>query len=743
MFSSLRYRLMFGFFFIILLFASGVMLTLFVVSRLGDRTELLVNRHWKSNILIGKTHDLLGEVAIFISRAPYDQNSANKSRELQLGIDKLVDEIDDSAFREDFRREHGMLLLKLRDNLSGPIELLRHIEEENRKADAALESLLHAFIQQKRSDLGHNLNIAALAYRDFAITANPSDLEIFRQQLLQISRDLPESQAPAFTAFSLHGKKVFERRLLLRQSRDEILSQTADIARNLRSSSEHYLNRVVQPAGIEVISGLSSISTILLIAVVGGGVASLAVSILLARRFSSPMEQAVVVLSRIEGGDFSLHFTSDGDAESERLGQAINSLAESLHKALRDQEETMQSLIASKTRFRVIAEERQELERILNASPTLVFSVRLVGEGDEIVAFISQNIRQLGYLPEEFVSGERSLASIIHPDDSQRVADIFAAHLHDQHSQSFSVDLRLLDVPGVARLMEGRILVQRDESGVACSYQGVLVDEPEKQRIREQVEKINNLAALGELAAGVAHEINNPNATILLNIALLKDMGEGSLRLLDEYFQTRGDFTVGRLPYTRVRDELPRLHAEIRDAAERIRRIVEDMKDFTRISPDQSRQLLSINEIAEAAIRLTHNIVKNSTNHFQVDFASDLPLVNVNRQQLEQVIVNLLINASQSLTSRSEAITLQTFLGAKGAVGLVVTDQGCGISPEHLPHVTDPFFTTRRERGGTGLGLSISARIIHDHRGQLIIESLGRGTTVKITIPATHGENLT
>jgi polar amino acid transport system substrate-binding protein len=274
---------------------------------------------------------------------------------------------------------------------------------------------------------------------------------------------------------------------------------------------------------------------------------------------------------------------------------------------------------------------------------------------------------------------------------------------------------------------------------VACSYQGVLVDEPEKQRIREQVEKINNLAALGELAAGVAHEINNPNATILLNIALLKDMGEGSLRLLDEYFQTRGDFTVGRLPYTRVRDEIPRLHAEIRDAAERIRRIVEDMKDFTRISPDQSRQLLSINEIAEAAIRLTHNIVKNSTSHFQVDFASDLPLVNVNRQQLEQVIVNLLINASQSLTSRSEAITLQTFHGAKGAVGLVVADQGCGISPEHLPHVTDPFFTTRRERGGTGLGLSISARIIHDHHGQLIIESLGRGTTVKITIPAATG----
>jgi polar amino acid transport system substrate-binding protein len=167
------------------------------------------------------------------------------------------------------------------------------------------------------------------------------------------------------------------------------------------------------------------------------------------------------------------------------------------------------------------------------------------------------------------------------------------------------------------------------------------------------------------------------------------------------------------------------------------------MKDFTRISPDQSRQLLSINEIAEAAIRLTHNIVKNSTNHFQVDFASALPLVNVNRQQLEQVIVNLLINASQSLTSRSEAITLQTFLSANGAVGIVVTDQGCGISPEHLPHVTDPFFTTRRERGGTGLGLSISARIIHDHQGQLSIESLGRGTTVKITIPAARGENLT
>jgi polar amino acid transport system substrate-binding protein len=185
-----------------------------------------------------------------------------------------------------------------------------------------------------------------------------------------------------------------------------------------------------------------------------------------------------------------------------------------------------------------------------------------------------------------------------------------------------------------------------------------------------------------------------------------------------------------------LREELPRLHSEVADAADRIRRIVDDMKTFTRLGPDHTRQLLNLNEIAESAIRLSHNALKNATDRFQTEFAHELLEVTVNRQQIEQVIVNLLINASQALTTRNEAIILRTGRDKPGKVWLAVIDEGRGISSENLSHVTDPFFTTRRERGGTGLGLSISARIVHDHHGELNITSIGRGTTVKIILPA-------
>lgn len=740
MFSSLRHRLIFGFTAVILLFAGGVLITLLIVDKIGEHTEQLVNRYWMDSILIGKTHALLGEVALYVSGAA-EKESLERSRELQDKIAHLIGEIEASSFRHDFRKEQSERLRQLRASLSGPVELLNRLKNENSAADAALGRLLRVAAKEGRSELAHDLNVAALAYRDFFITANPSDLEIFRRQLRRIGRDLPPEMVQSYNVFRRHGERVFAERMLLRQSRDEIRSHVAELSRNLHGRSELYLQRVVQPTRMEIMSDLNSISTISLAAIVAAGLASLAVAVVLARRFSSPMEHAVTILSRIEGGDLSARFPAGGDLESDRLGRAVNSLAVSLHKALEDQQETMQRLVRSKTRFREIAEERQELERIINASPAIAFFVHLDGSGPAKVTFMSQSIRQLGYAPDDFLTGQRSFDSIVHPDDAGQVEATFANHLKDGRSHGFSIDLRILDAHGAIRVMDGRILIQRNDSGIASGYQGVLVDETDKERIREQAERIGNLAALGELAAGVAHEINNPNATILFNIALLKDLGEGWLPLLEERFRERGDFMVGRFPYTRVREEIPQLHAEIADSGERIRRIVEDMKSFTRQTPDHTRQLLDLNEVAQAAIRLSASAIKNATDRFRTDFAAGLPPVAVNRQQMEQVIVNLLINACQALTKRDEAITLGTSLDASGAVCLAVIDEGRGIPAEHLAHVTDPFFTTRRDRGGTGLGLSISARIVHDHRGELAISSPGRGTSIRILLPAADGKD--
>jgi polar amino acid transport system substrate-binding protein len=191
------------------------------------------------------------------------------------------------------------------------------------------------------------------------------------------------------------------------------------------------------------------------------------------------------------------------------------------------------------------------------------------------------------------------------------------------------------------------------------------------------------------------------------------------------------------MPYARLRDEIPRLQAEILEAAGRIRRIVEDLKEFAGAEPPEFRQAVDLNAVVQAAVRLTGNALKKATDAFVADYAANPPLLRGHAQRLEQVVVNLLMNACQSLPDRQRRIAVRTFLlDGDNALCLEVADEGGGIAPADLPHVTDPFFTTRRDRGGTGLGLSVSARIVKEHGGRLdIFSTLGRGTTVRVVLP--------
>jgi signal transduction histidine kinase len=270
----------------------------------------------------------------------------------------------------------------------------------------------------------------------------------------------------------------------------------------------------------------------------------------------------------------------------------------------------------------------------------------------------------------------------------------------------------------------------------------VLLDITEKITLREQAAQASRLASLGELAAGVAHEINNPNATILLNATVLKEIVEGMLTLLDGLWRERGELHLGRMPYARLRTEIPRLQAEVLEAAGRIRRIVDDLKEFARSEPFHVSQDVDLNAMVQAAVRLTGNAVKKATDRFSADYAVGLPPLKGAPQRLEQVAVNLLMNASQALPDRQRGIAVRTGrLAEEAALYFEVTDEGVGIVPADLPHVTDPFFTTRRESGGTGLGLSVSARIVKEHGGRLAIQSTpGRGTTVRVILPLTIEE---
>jgi len=254
---------------------------------------------------------------------------------------------------------------------------------------------------------------------------------------------------------------------------------------------------------------------------------------------------------------------------------------------------------------------------------------------------------------------------------------------------------------------------------------------------QQQLIQADKMASLGILVSGVAHEINNPNSLVLLNTPVIMDSFEDLWPILEEYYRAHGDFMVGGLDYTRMREEIPHMLTEMQAGGKRIKHIVEDLKDFSRI--ENSRQMASVdlNEVVRAAARLVDNSIKKATHCFTVTCSDYLRKVYGNPQRIEQVVVNLILNACQALESPDQCISLRTYTRLdRQAVVLEVHDEGTGIDPDHLSHLTDPFFTTKRDTGGTGLGLSVSTNIVQEHKGVLVFDSEpGRGTTVSLELP--------
>lgn len=288
-----------------------------------------------------------------------------------------------------------------------------------------------------------------------------------------------------------------------------------------------------------------------------------------------------------------------------------------------------------------------------------------------------------------------------------------------------------------SRTLQKRVAQRTAELALEVTERKHALDELKLHQ--DKLIQADKMASLGILVAGVAHEINNPNGLILLNMPILKEVYRDAEEVLEERYQQQGDFTLGGLPYSRMRDEVPHLLEEMQDGANRIKRIVEELKDFARHDTSAATDIVDVNAVAQAAVRLVDSSIRSSTMRFRAQYAPNLPNILGNAQRIEQVIVNLILNACQALPDMERGIFLTTsYDQAEGTVVLTLVDEGGGIAPEHIPRLTDPFFTTRRENGGTGLGLSVSATIVKEHNGTLTFESApGSGTTATLTLPGT------
>jgi C4-dicarboxylate-specific signal transduction histidine kinase len=261
--------------------------------------------------------------------------------------------------------------------------------------------------------------------------------------------------------------------------------------------------------------------------------------------------------------------------------------------------------------------------------------------------------------------------------------------------------------------------------------------EKEAEQRRRQLIEADKMVSLGILVAGVAHEINNPNNFITMNAPILHRAWEDFLPILEEHYQEHGDFPVAGIPFSEMREHIPELFSGILDGSERIRRIVFNLRDYARQGISDMDQEVDLNTALRAALVLLANPLKKATDHLTVRYGEGLPPVRGNFQRAEQVIINLLQNAYQSLASPNQHLTVSTGQDPKASTVFVeITDQGCGISPKNLKRILDPFFTTKRDGGGSGLGLSISAGIMEEHGGRLEFNSQsGKGTIARAVFP--------
>jgi two-component system NtrC family sensor kinase len=247
-----------------------------------------------------------------------------------------------------------------------------------------------------------------------------------------------------------------------------------------------------------------------------------------------------------------------------------------------------------------------------------------------------------------------------------------------------------------------------EEHRAVCTYRD-MTEEFARQRQHIDTEK---MAAVGQLAGGVAHEINNPLGGILAFSQLMKRDGERSAN----------DKEALDL---------------IEESALRCKRIVDSLLKFSRRTPPEERKPLNLSQCMEDTAVLFKAQLKSTPNaSLELDLAAGLPSVMGNAVQLGQIALNLLQNALQALPDRKGKLRLETGV-ADGGCFLAVADSGSGIPAEDLPHIFEPWFTTKRPGEGTGLGLAICQRIAAEHGGTLRVESApGKGSRFTLSLPA-------
>jgi len=258
----------------------------------------------------------------------------------------------------------------------------------------------------------------------------------------------------------------------------------------------------------------------------------------------------------------------------------------------------------------------------------------------------------------------------------------------------------------------------------------------DKRRIH--LYQAQKMEALGTLVAGMAHEINNPISLIMFNLPVLRRVWMDVLPVVQQAAGDTGPRKFGGFSLDYLQTQFMQLVDDMDMAASRVSKIVRDLKNFSRQAHVSEKEPVQLNDAVRNAVRLARATIEKSGVALSLQLQEELPSILGNLPSIEQIILNILINAAQAIEGENGKIALLTGQKDDGSeVFVAVRDNGCGVSPAIADKIFDPFVTDKQKRGGSGLGLAVSYSIAQAHGGTICYTPVeGGGTTFTVWLPA-------
>ena len=263
-------------------------------------------------------------------------------------------------------------------------------------------------------------------------------------------------------------------------------------------------------------------------------------------------------------------------------------------------------------------------------------------------------------------------------------------------------------------------------------------DITERKIFESHLVQSEKMSSLGVLVSSIAHEINNPNSFISFNIPILREYIESLVPIIDKYADEHPDFEICNMQYTDFRKDIVTILDNVEHGSIRINDFISYLKDFTQLQDSVKEEWIDLNKVIDNAISIVRAQLMQRVKQFNKNIPDNLPQVWSDRKALEQILINLLVNASEASEDKDLTVELNVQVNSDwlSHTVLEVKDNGGGINQEAIKKIFEPFYTTKSRTKGTGLGLYVCKGLVERLNGKLEVNSLpGNGTTFRLVLP--------